>query len=374
MGIVFFCQSCGARFEVASSMAGKRGHCKKCGQVMTIPRAEEIASMSAMPALAMAGAGASPAAGPPVGASIASALRAGVSNIKLAPLTIDRMPVGRMLLGRKGPAKPSPLDDAEDSKPYALAKPVRESRGRAHRQANVVLNLWRRQVGAIQKIFRKINQAAYLISVPFLMVLIAGVVVQNRQLAILGATAVVLLNIGRLVAGAANLALVPLRDGANAKKMKKPLGRVIEPAVTIGLVVLAFTFIPWLSRGASAKGDIVGQIRAGAQDLRKDIKGEVDRYVDVDQLAAQAHARIKDLGDRAKEIDVSKLGSQAQEKLKELGDKAKEQLGGSQTAPRNQPPAEKRTGPVRAAVEALEKRTQEELDKAKALEELPKQP
>jgi hypothetical protein len=41
MGIVFFCRSCGARFEVDLRMAGKRGHCKKCGQQMTIPRADE---------------------------------------------------------------------------------------------------------------------------------------------------------------------------------------------------------------------------------------------------------------------------------------------------------------------------------------------
>ena len=57
MGIVFFCQSCGSRFEVDPRMAGKKGRCKKCGQHMAIPRAEEIASMSAMPALAAAGAG-----------------------------------------------------------------------------------------------------------------------------------------------------------------------------------------------------------------------------------------------------------------------------------------------------------------------------
>ena len=52
MGIVFFCQSCGARFEVDPRMAGMKGHCKKCGQYMAIPRAQEIASMAAMPALA----------------------------------------------------------------------------------------------------------------------------------------------------------------------------------------------------------------------------------------------------------------------------------------------------------------------------------
>ena len=55
MGIVFFCQSCGARFEVDPRMAGKAGRCKKCGQQMEIPRAEQIASMAAMPALAGSG-------------------------------------------------------------------------------------------------------------------------------------------------------------------------------------------------------------------------------------------------------------------------------------------------------------------------------
>ena len=54
MGIVFFCQSCGARFEVDPRMAGKTGRCKKCGQTMSIPRAEQIASIAAMPALAAA--------------------------------------------------------------------------------------------------------------------------------------------------------------------------------------------------------------------------------------------------------------------------------------------------------------------------------
>src|SRR5262245_18688302 len=128
MSIVFFCQSCGARFEVDPRMAGRRGHCKKCGQVMTIPRAEEIASMTAMPALAMAGAGVAADGGPAgaaVGRSFASLLRAGISSAALAPITLDRMPIGY-----KRPTKPSPLDDAEDSKPYVLAQPVREARGR----------------------------------------------------------------------------------------------------------------------------------------------------------------------------------------------------------------------------------------------------
>jgi hypothetical protein len=267
---------------------------------------------------------------------------------------MDRMP-----LGYKRPTKPSPLDDAEDSKPYALAQPVRESRGRAGRQDNAVLNLWRRQLGGFQKLFRKIYQAAYLVSVPFVMILMLGAVLGSRSMALFGATAVVLLNVGRLVAGVANLAVVPLRDGVNPGKMKKPAWRVAEPALTICLVFLAFSFIPGLRHGPSAKRSVADRIRSGARDLKKDMKGEVDRYVDVDKLGAQAQEKLKELGDKAKELDVNKLGAQAQEKLKELGDKAK---------------SEPAKGKLRSAIDALEQRTQEELDKAKALEEAQKRP
>ena len=274
MGIVFFCQSCGARFEVDPRMAGKQGHCKQCGQRMTIPRAEEIASMSGMPALAMAGAGAGAAAGggsagAAVGSSIASWLKAGLSNAALAPITVDRMKPARTYL-------PSALDDAEDSKPYVLAQPVREPRGRVTRHDNAALNLWRRQLGGIQKVFRKISQAAYLVSVPFLMILILGAVLKSRPMALLGATAVVLLNIGRLVAGVANLAVVPLRDGVNPGKIRKPAWRVAEPALTIVLVVLAFTFIPWLSRGQASSGGIAERhpLRAPGTSRRRSGRGQ----------------------------------------------------------------------------------------------------
>ncbi len=310
MAIVFFCQSCGARFEVDPRMAGKRGHCKKCGQQMTIPRAEQIASMSAIPALAMAGAGAG-GAGVADGASIGSWLKAGVSQAVLAPITLDRMPIGYR--------RPSALDDAEDSKPYVLAQPMLENRGRVKVQDNAVVRAWRRQLGGLQKIFRKISQAAYLFSVPFIMILLLGIAVRNRPMALLGATVVVLLNIGRLVAGAANLAVVPFRDGVNPNKMRKPAWRVAEPALTIGLVVLAFTFIPWLSRGRSAKGGLIDRVRAGARDLKQDMKGEVDRVVDVEKLGAQAQEKIKELGDKAKEFDINKLGAQAQEKSEQPG-------------------------------------------------------
>src|SRR6185437_15469805 len=116
-----------------------------------------------------------------------------------------------------------------------LARPIREGRGLVIPQGNVVLRVWRGQLGGVQRVFRWINETAYLISVPFIMVLLLGTMVRNRPMALLGAAVVIVLNIGRLVAGGAGLVIVPLRDGLNWKKVKKPLRRVAEPALTIGL-------------------------------------------------------------------------------------------------------------------------------------------
>ena len=125
-------------------------------------------------------------------------------------------------------------------------------------------------------------------------------------MAMLAATVVVLLNIGRLAAGGANLAVIPFRDGIDLKKMKKPIRRVVEPAITIGLVILAFTFIPWLSSGASAKGSIADRLRSEAETLGGEMKGEVGKVLD-----------------KAKAVDIEKLGTQAQEKLNQAQEKLK---------------------------------------------------
>jgi uncharacterized protein YjbJ (UPF0337 family) len=315
MAIVFFCQSCGARFEVEDRMAGKKGRCKKCGQAMPIPKAEHLASMSAMPALAAAGAGlvSSPRAFSPgmarAGAGAADQsmgdwLKQSMSKIGLAPLSMAPAP--------RRPFAPSALDDAEDSKPYVLEKPDRrDAHGKGGGPPNVVLAAWRHEMGVIQRIFRWLNQSAYLVSIPFIIILLFGIAVKSYAIAIFGATFVVLLNIGRIVAGVANLAVIPLRDGLNVKKFKKPLRRVIEPVVTIALVVLAFTFIPWLSSGRRNEGTISDRIRSTAESLKGEIEGEVGKVTE-----------------KAKGLDINKLGDQAQSQFKGAVDQAQEKLKG----------------------------------------------
>lgn len=296
MSIVFFCQSCGARFEVPERIAGKKGHCKKCGQMMTIPRAEHLASRAAIPALAPAGAGAgsSTSAAPSIGGWMKGAALSAI----LAPITLDRAPVGSI--------RPGPLDGDDDSKVYELARPVRTSNGAVRAPVGAALGAWKRQVGVLQKIFRSLGEGAHLLSIPFIMVVLVGILVKSRNLALFGATFVVVLNIGRLAAGLAGLASVPLRSGLNTKKMKKPFLRVVEPATTIALIVAAFTFIPSLSSKTASKGTVAERLKANADQLRKEMKQEVRTVID-----------------KAEDLDVESLGAQAREKLDKVGERVR---------------------------------------------------
>lgn len=290
MGIVFFCQSCGARFEVDRRMAGKKGHCKKCGQVMSIPRAEQIASMTAIPAIAGARAGSAASGG-----SIGSALRANLSEIKLDPLSIDRMPAVSRARKPSAPTAMSVLDDAEDSKPYNLAIPLPKSSGRVSAGAANGLALWRGQIGKLQRVLRSLNETSYLLSVPFIVLFLIGVAVKSRSTALFGATFLVMLAVAGIVSGVANLLTVPLRDGFNGEKMKKPIRRIAEPLGAILVVVAAFAFIPWLSTGRPPKGGVGEKLKATAQDLRREMKGTVRK------AAGGAEEKLKEIGDGAEE-------------------------------------------------------------------------
>jgi hypothetical protein len=280
----------------------------------------------------------------------------------LAPITVDRMRIGRK-------REDVPAAIAEDLKPYAVAGRAPKVSGRARRQDSRLLGFWRGQTGKVQKAFRWLNQTSYLISTPFIIVLLVGIAVRNRPTALLGATIVVLLNIGRLVAGGAELAVVPLREGVNLKKMKYPIRRIIEPAVTIGIVVALFSFVPWLSAGQPAKGSITERMVSGASSLGDEMRGEVDKalskagQIDLERLGAQAQEKLKGITDKAQAIDLKELGAQAREKLS------------PSQAQSGEKPSRRGIGDrLRSGIEALEKRTAEEIEKAKPQADGPQPP
>ena len=193
-------------------------------------------------------------------------------------------------MGRPRPAiGRGALQDGE--RPIA-SRALRSARGKA---AGPLTRAYRQAVGWIEKIFRWLNQSAYLVSVPFLMCMILGLAVGSHSLMVLGATAVVLLNLGRIVAGVANLAVIPFRESPmqgvlflippftffylaqHWHKVKKPVKRIIGPIVTIGIVALAFMAEPWLKGEGKSAGSIQDQAKAGVKSLKTEVKAKIGR-------------------------------------------------------------------------------------------------
>ena len=171
-------------------------------------------------------------------------------------------------------------------------RPIVDNRGPVRIQDNFLVRFWRRELGDIQKVFRWLNESAVFRLDPLPddpAVRHGG---EEPPPGAFGATFVVLLNLGRLAAGAVNLALVPLRDGLNSRKLKKPVRRVAEPILTIAAGVPGVHLHPLaLAAAGPAEGSLADRVRAGASGLEKEIEGEVDCVVK-----------------KARKIDVEKLG------------------------------------------------------------------
>lgn len=312
MSIAFRCHTCGAPFQVPDNLAGKHARCKKCSADLTIPRS---LSREAAPVAAAAGVGAGVSGGVGVAAAKAVAARAATrgpaaagnwieavtSQVGLKPLTVTNVAA----VGRPKPVAPagsaaSVYDDDDDASPslYKVgavpSAPMIGPAGQRGKPAGFLTMFYRGQLGGLQGLFRTLNESAYLISVPFLLLLGFGILVHNKPLAILGATAVVLLNLSRLVTGLANLVVIPFRDSPiqgilfcipplsliyalqHWKKIRKPVKRIIEPGLTILAVVLVFAFVPWLTgQEQPANANLIERVEAGAKGLRTDMRQQL---------------------------------------------------------------------------------------------------
>ena len=119
--------------------------------------------------------------------------------------------------------------------------------------------------------------------------------VGNHSLMVLGATAVIVLNIGRIVAGVANLAVIPFRESPiqgvlflippitffymyqNWHKVQRPVKRIVGPILTIALVAAAFVAEPWIRGEGKSKGSIQDQVKAGVGSLKKEMQEQIGK-------------------------------------------------------------------------------------------------
>lgn len=317
--ITFSCPRCATRYDVGEQLAGKKGRCKKCGHVMSIPAPSRMVAASGMfrllPEAAFGGErtriprGGTVAASRPPAASLPS-------SVALAPLSSDFRAVDKR--AQAAAAKPhiaAYLHESTTVGPYALAEPSRIPRavqGSSGRPAGLLARLYRGQVGGVLTVLRKVNDFAYLISIPFIVLMLVGIVLKSRPIALGGATGVVLLNIGRLVTGGFAFYVRPFKKSpiegllflippyaaykvaTHWKASKKATMRFVEPALTIGIVLLAFAFIPWLSSGAAPEDAPISQrLRAEAGALKSDMREELEgRGSSLDQ-------RLGDLSEKA---------------------------------------------------------------------------
>jgi predicted Zn finger-like uncharacterized protein len=321
MSIVFYCPSCGARFEVDDALAGRQAKCRRCGERMTIPAARQPVTVAARSAagefrLTPETAAMPPApVAPPARPAVPSWIDAVTSRVALAPLVEERWPGEKVAAA---PAvRPSPLDDLGDSKPYQLASLSRVALPQAGRSERVsgVKVLWRRELGGLQRILRWLNDAAYLISVPFIIMVLVGGIFKNRSLALVGAAAVVLLNLSRLVTGLFNLVIIPFKDSilrgvlflippftfldlyVHRRQLRKPLRRVLEPAVTIGLVAVTFALLPSLRGGGSDQAGITQRVISSAEDVKAEL--EQARNLDLQSLGTKAKRALEEFSPTA---------------------------------------------------------------------------
>jgi hypothetical protein len=123
--------------------------------------------------------------------------------------------------------------------------------------------------------------------------------------------------------------------------MKKATLQFLSPAIPILAVLLVFAFVPWIKSGQTPEGaSLSEQMRTELGTLRSDVKGQVGKVTDLEQvqrLKDQArqgldelsnNPTVQDLTNRAKE-GAAELQRQAGEltndaRVRDLRDKAEQ--------------------------------------------------
>jgi hypothetical protein len=152
---------------------------------------------------------------------------------------------------------------------------------------------WRACVGLVLKVLRWVDAWAYLISVPFVVLMLFGIVVANRGLVHLGAVVIVLANYGRFWADLIAFFVRPYKDGplqgiaflfppytayyliAHWDRMKPIVRRIATSCIPIIMVVLAYAFLPTVNPSAKDVRGLGAKIEAGEQELAREIDSDL---------------------------------------------------------------------------------------------------
>jgi hypothetical protein len=355
MLINFTCENCGKGFSVDEHSHGKRGRCSNCGHVMRIPRPEAGDRTTATtpspnikpksePAFRLSPPEPPPFVGPlvlPFVAERAPAQHPAIPQ-QAAPHQFAFAP------GTEKPRVHEPhvrfelLDDDADKAAIGLASPIDQRAAeeiaefqRDRRGYKVVgdrdglfsfLGLsgsgpaswpyvkWRAAVNFVLKLLRWIDSWAYLISVPFIILMVFGIVVENRAFVHTGAVVIVLANYGRFWADLLALFVRPYKDGpiqglaflfppytvyylaTRWSRIQPILRRIATSCIPIVLVVLAYAFLHSVNPAVNDAASVTTKIEEGKQELEREINEDLQKI----------EKKLTNFGDRRKPAAESK--------------------------------------------------------------------
>ena len=319
MAIIFTCENCGKRFKVDERSQGRRGRCSVCHHVMRIPGAgvAEVEHAHAPDPAAQPAADLPFKLSPPEPHPMAHQVVVPAVN-EPAPAHPSGTPP--LCIRRWHPPPRSGINPARTSHTPSLScsmmRPMpiralpfhRRSRAASRRSPNSrraarvtrswanksalftylglredgpagwVYTKWRAGVSSVLKVIRWVDTWAYLISVPFIVLMIFGIAAENRKLIHTGAVVVVLANYGRFWADLLALFVRPYKDGpvhglaflfppytvyylvTRWDSMKKIVRRIATSCIPILAVILIYAF------DSSANPDGEKRARTRCQD------------------------------------------------------------------------------------------------------------
>jgi hypothetical protein len=334
MLINFSCENCGKQFNVDERSRGRRGRCSQCGHVMRIPggAASQHAHTRAAAAESQVEPGAVFKLSPPEPHPM-------VREVILPPAAEPAVhqPVGPhhsvFAMASPVPSTQQPHanepqvrfelldDDADPASVVPVSSEIArglqeiaefEKNGRGYKiegdrsgvfslfglrelgPASWLYTKWRAGVGSVLKLFRWVDTWAYLISVPFLILMILGIAAENRPFIHTGAVVVVLANYGRFWADLLAFFIRPFKDGplhglaflfppyavyylaTRWDHMKKIVRRIATSCIPIVAVVLIYSFLPSANPEVKDVRGFGAKLKAGKQELDKEIESDLE--------------------------------------------------------------------------------------------------
>jgi len=339
--LYFHCENCGKEHHAEDDLGGRKGRCQDCGHVMRIPSVREGRHENPSARMMVHDA-------PPGGAAGAEPSRQALHREHQRPshgTELARHSQFRLLDDHEeeeellAPAvaawlrqmtefqhRPQGYGVASSSPGQGLLDWFRQD---SSRPASWIHVRWRGLVNQILKVLRFINDWAYLIAVPFFILMLFALAIGNANLVHLGAITVLLLNLGRFWADLLAFFVRPFKESliqgvaflfppytlyycyAHWDRMRPIVRRIGTSCIPILLVVVLYAFLPSVNPDVAGRKDLKSRLDSAHAELVKEEKHFVeDVNREIEELAGGAAVSESSSG---KAAEKEKTGSRSSE-------------------------------------------------------------